>query len=136
MAALIKMREHSPAQQMRGITDIGAEMGLRHLIHTGQAVIEDGYLILYDVGGDWYCLPEQRYLIEILILKVYPTTQPVEVAIKALEELARQHGCWRISVGDTQVGYMARKYQAEGYTVLGTQLMKELDGICTKDHGG
>lgn len=128
MAALRAMREKSPASQMKGITDIGAELGIRNLIHTGRAVIVEGYLILFDIGGDWYCLPEQAYLIELLILKVYPTDQPVSVAVKALEVLARQHGCWRIAVGDTQVGYMTPKYQAEGYQVLGTQLMKELHG--------
>lgn len=128
MEALIAMKEKSPAPQMQKITPIGAELGLRHLIHEGQAAIVDGYLILFDVGGDWYCLPEQRYLIELLILKVYPTTAPVSVAIKALDKLAAMFGCCAIAAGDTQIGYMTPKYLAEGYTVLGTQLLKELNG--------
>lgn len=83
------------------------------------------YLILFDVGCDWYgCMP---YLIEQLILRVYDAGScRVEVAIAALDALAAEHGCVAIASGDTQRGKMVPLYHAAGFVTLGTQLLKVL----------
>jgi hypothetical protein len=119
------MLAKSPAPQMR-YADL--ETALLYIMHIagvqGRAWIVDGYLVLYDIGADWYS--KKPYLIEQLILKVYDTDAPVENAIAFLELRAKAHGCVMVAAGDTQVGYMTPKYQAAGYSVLGTQLYKEI----------
>lgn len=132
---LLAMLAKSPARQMK-FADQGAAFAyIRQAVNVGNAYIEDGYFILVDAGRPWYSYKE--YLIEELILKIRPTTQPVTVAIKALSEIARSRGFEVVAAGDTQVGYMTPHYIAEGFTTIGTQLLKEIDnGIRPQDHRG
>jgi hypothetical protein len=119
------MLDKSPAPQMRYASLSKAmQYILGQATYEGRAWIADGYLVLYDIGSDWYT--DKVYLIEQLILKVYKTDEPVTTAIAFLEQRARLHGCVMVAAGDTQVGYMTPKYQAAGYSVLGTQLYKEI----------
>lgn len=102
-----------------------AKQVLRDRAAFAQVVVNDGYMILFDVGSPWYTT--RRFLIEELILRIGPSEQGVSGAIRCLELLARSHECCAIAAGDTQVGYMVPHYQAEGFTVLGQQLFKEIE---------
>lgn len=118
--ALIEMKTRSPAAQMKYTDPMTA---WRYMVSAKTRVV-DGYFILFDVGSPWYS--SDKFLIEDLIIRIYPTDKPVEVAIDALSELALYYGCKAVVAGDTQIGYMRPKYEAQGFVVLGTQLMKEV----------
>lgn len=129
--ALLNMLAKSTAPQMKHADINTALFYIRLASSTQKAWLVDGYLVLYDVGSDWYS--DKTYLIEQLILRVYKTEAPVEVAINFLAERAKFHGCVMVAAGDTQCGIMTPKYQAAGYSVLGTQLYKEItDGISSQ----
>jgi len=131
MRALFQMLEYSPAPQMKYAEPIEAELSIRHAIHEERAWMHAGYFIMCDFGREWYS--SKTFLIEQIILKVESTEVPVDKAIAYLDTIARQRGCVLVAVGDTQVGYMAPKYQAQGYTLLGTQFIKELpNGISSQ----
>lgn len=123
-AAMQNMLDKSPAPQMK-YADI--DVALSHLIYNaipdGHAWIADGYLILVSVGRPWYS--GEEFLIEDLILKIGDSEGGVASAIAGLESLAQRFGVPLLAVGDTQIGYMAPKYEAAGFTILGTQLYKE-----------
>jgi len=122
---LLHMKARSPAPQMRH-AEIGYAMAaLRARADSSQVVINDGYMILFDVGSPWYT--KERFLIEELILRIGPSTDGVRGAIRCLDKLARLHECCAVAAGDTQVGYMVPHYEAEGFRVLGQQLFKEIE---------
>ena len=127
--ALVKMKTKSPAPQMKYTNP---KVAFRHMMRSDtKARVVAGYFIMYDVGSPWYS--EDRFLMEDLIIRIYPTASTVEVAIDALSEIARELGCKAVIAGDTQVGYMAPKYLAKGFVTLGTQLMKEVpNGLAPK----
>lgn len=82
------------------------------------------YLIMVDVGFDWYT--NKKFLFEKLVLRVYRdpsyTLDDVPPALQYLKEL---FDCEAIIAGDTHAGRMTPVYQKHGYTLLGTQLIKE-----------
>lgn len=134
MACLHKMLAKSPARQMRFADPIAAESSVHQAVMEGRAFISHGYFIMVDVGPAWYS--QKSFLIEQIILKVEDTDDDVRLAVRHLDDIARQFGCEAIAVGDTQIGLMTPKYLAEGYTFLGTQLFKEVPhGIHSQDHG-
>lgn len=119
------MQRRSPAAQMQ-YTDLAHAMEyLRTAALWRRAVINDGYMILFDIGSPWYT--PRRFLIEELILRIGPSIDGVRGAIRCLDELARLHECCAVAAGDTQVGYMVPHYEAEGFHVLGQQLFKEIE---------
>jgi hypothetical protein len=134
MAALIAMLKKSPAPQMK-YAEIGvARRSVKLAMRSGRAFICNGFFIMVDVGSDWYT--SKCYLIEQIIVRVYPSEHKVATAIAALDEIARRFGADAIAVGDTQIGYMTPLYHAAGYTTLGTQLFKErVHGFHSQDHG-
>lgn len=130
MSALIEMKEISPAAFMK-YTDVTTAY---NYMQSARARVVDGYFILYDIGSPWYS--QEKFLIEDLIIRIYPTTKRVEVAIDALSRIAEHHGLKAVIAGDTQIGYMAPKYLAKGFVTLGTQLMKDIDyGLAPKGDG-
>lgn len=128
MAALLRLQAKANGRGQMAFADpMEAELSIRYAIHDGRTRIVDGYFIMFDIGKPWYST--QVMLIEDIILKIEETEAPVDVAIQALDIIARELGCKAIAVGDTQIGLMVPKYQAAGYTVLGTQLFKATDGV-------
>lgn len=123
MAALFRMRAKNPNNQMKWAQPEVAERYLTWAISQGLVVIIDGYMILYSVVKPWFS--DAEFLVEDLILKIGPTTIPVEAVIDALEDLKQINNCVCTIVGDTQVGYMGPKYLARGFRLLGAQLIKE-----------
>lgn len=123
LGALLAMRVKNPNKQMK-FSDPETALGyMEHAVTQGCAVMVDGYFIMYSVGPAWFS--KVNFLIEELIIRIYPTDSPVEVAIAALDELRELFGCVAIVAGDTQVGRMAPKYVAAGFVRLGEQLIKE-----------
>lgn len=129
------MKANSPAPQMK-FADIEVAMGhIESARDRNRLVMYEGYAILFDVGRPWYS--NDLYLIEELILRVYPTKVPVTRAIEQLEVLALLYECKMIGAGDTQIGMMTPHYQLCGYKTLGTQLVKDVDyGIRPEADGG
>lgn len=124
--ALQKLLAKSPAQQMKYAEIDTALAYIKQAASEDRAWICRGYLVLYDVGSDWYS--SKRYLIEQLILRVYlSTTAPVTTAIAFLAERAQAHGCVAVAAGDTQIGYMTQHYITEGYHPIGRQFFKEIN---------
>lgn len=125
MRPLIAMLAKSPAPQMKFATPIAAEIGVRNAIHEGRGFIFGGYYVMVDVGSDWYT--DKVYLIEQIILKIDPEDKSfnVQQIVFLLDTLRERFKADAIVVGDTQIGYMTPIYQAAGYTMLGTQLIKE-----------
>lgn len=122
--ALLRMREKNPTKQMQYTDESTALCHLLDCVKRKLAVVEQGYLIVFDVGRPWYS--KENFLLEDLIIRIEPTTAPVQVAIDALSVLATERRCVAVIAGDTQIGYMAPKYLASGFVTLGTQLMKEI----------
>lgn len=133
VAAMKKMVQVSRSPQMKHVDLMEAELYVRHAIHQNgmveevtqscRAVINDGFLILYDVGPPWYS--SKCYLIEDLILRIGDSVDGVDGAIKCLDTLKEFHGCVLIAAGDTQGGRMLNSYFNNGYGILGHQLIKE-----------
>lgn len=129
MRAAIHMLGMSPAPQMKFVDIMCVRRHIEQAIETGHAVVQGDYFILFDIGSPWYSTV--NYLIEDLIIK-FDNAHGTRVseAIACLEEIAKSRGCVAVAAGDTQVGYMTPKYQAQGFRILGTQLFKEIpDGI-------
>lgn len=127
MRALRALLVSSEAPQMRFAHELYAQAYVRNAILRERIVFVGDFLVMFDIGSDWYMHPDVRYLIEQLILRVYHTGDgKVSDAIAALDELAAQHGCVAVVSGDTQRGKMVPHYQAAGFQVLGTQLIKVL----------
>lgn len=120
---LLAMRVKNPNNHMRYTEESMVRASLAGAIAQGKAVMHNGFLILFDVGSPWYTT--QKFLIEELILRVYDSDAHVSTAIQQLERLREEHGCVAIAAGDTQVGYMAQHYEAEGYRRIGYQYMKD-----------
>lgn len=134
MAALVAMRVKNPGKQMQ-YTDVDtARTYIAYAIKRGVTRVVDGYFIMFDIGRPWYSATE--FLLEELLIRIYPTSQPVEVAIDALSSIAKSHGLQAVVAGDTQIGYMAPKYLANGFVTLGTQLMKEIHNGLAKEGDG
>lgn len=123
LAALVNMKEKNPSKQMQWAEPAAALEYMELCKEHGYAVVEQGYFILFSPVRPWYS--RKLFLVEDLILKIEATTAPVQVAIDALEILRVQYDCVAIISGDTQVGYMAERYMANGYQMLGVQLIKE-----------
>lgn len=121
--ALVAMRAKNPNRQMKYADPDTALAYMKHAAASGNAVVVEGYFIMYAVTPAWFSI--EPFLIEELIIRIYPSDRPVEVAIAALDELKVLFGCVAIVAGDTQVGYMTPKYQAAGFQHLGSQLIKE-----------
>lgn len=121
--ALLAMRQKNPNKQMR-FADPATALGyMKHAVSQGCAVMHAGFFIMYSVGPAWFS--QENFLMEELIIRIYPSTSPVEAAIAVLDELREDFGCCAIVAGDTQIGYMTPKYIAAGYQTLGAQLIKE-----------
>lgn len=125
MDALLKMLDKSPAPQMKYADENTARAHLYTAIRDGMVWFVGGYMIMVDVGSDWYS--NRKYLIEQMILKAYPFNKAATVrdAIAALDTLREHYGCVLTAVGDTQIGMMTPLYLEAGYLPVGTQLIKE-----------
>lgn len=121
--ALYRMMVKNPNRQMRFANLPTAMEYVCQAALENRVVVVDGYFIMFSVGPAWFT--KAHFLVEDIILRIHPTTQPVEVAIAALDTLRVQHECAAVVVGDTQIGVMEPKYLAAGFTRLGTQLIKE-----------
>lgn len=121
--ALIAMKAKNPNKQMQWSEPSVAFAYMRKQAEDGNAVVVDGYFIMYSVTPIWFTTVP--FLVEELIIRIQPTDKPVEVAIAALDRLKEMFGCVAIVAGDAQIGYMTPKYQAAGFQHLGTQLIKE-----------
>lgn len=122
LAACRWLISKSPAKQMQFAEPVAYECGIRHAIHEERGWIIGGFFIMVDVGRDWFS--SHKFLIEQLVLRIEKTEHKVGVAIAALDTLQAHYGCSATMVGDTQVGYMVPHYQAAGFSVHGTQLIK------------
>lgn len=133
---LLKLRAKSPSAKMAMVEPAKAFIGLTEFLEQGRAVEVGDYLILYDYGPTWYS--SKLHFIEELTIRFQRVHRnPVEDAVAAIEVLARNIGARAIAVGDTQVGLMTPYYLAAGYSMLGTQLFKEIRyGISSEDHRG
>lgn len=120
--ALRKTKEKNPNRQMKWADEGAVWRYLKLARERGEVVVVDGFLILFSACTPWFSF--EKFLVEDLILRISGDA-PVERAIAALDILREQHGCVAIISGDTQVGYMAKKYTASGFTLLGSQFMKE-----------
>lgn len=121
---LLRLKASSKAAQMALCEEAPARQHLAWARDTGFAVIHDGYFLLIDIGSPWHTT--KRVLFEELVLRIGETEQGPRGAVRALEELARTHGCAAVAAGDTQVRAMTPHYLAEGFTPLGDQLFKEI----------
>jgi len=108
------------------LADEGATLGYLHTaVSLGHARFVGDYLILFDVGCDWYSA--KLILFEQIIIRVYREGQAtLDDAIAVLDRIAAEYSCSAIAVGDSQRGYMVEAYQRHGYTVSGTTLLKQL----------
>jgi hypothetical protein len=123
--ALLLMLLYSPAPQMKHADPYTASDNVQAACAEGRVWFVGGYAIMVEVGCDWYS--NKPYLIEQIILKVHKNdkTKTVQDAVAALDDLREHYGCVLTCVGDTQIGYMTPIYEAAGYKVVGTQLIKE-----------
>ena len=91
-----------------------------------RAVIHGGFLILFDIGQEWYSA--KMLFCEKLVLKVYDYGQ-AETIPGILERLAEHYGCEAVLAGDALAGKMTPHYEQAGWQHLGTTLMKEITNV-------
>lgn len=94
------------------------------------AVIHEGFLILFDVGKEWFS--DHIYLFEKFVLKLEPTAQAVMVPA-ILESMAIHFGCDAVIAGDSLAGKMTPFYERAGWSHLGTTLTKEITHVRRQD---
>lgn len=123
--ALLELLGKSPSLKMKFADREEALSGLQSFIERSCAVEVGDYLILYDVGTPWYS-KTPHFFEELTIRFQRVFDNPVSDAVRAMKHLALAHGAKVIMVGDTQVGLMVNHYQADGYNVIGTQLLKDI----------
>ena len=124
-AAMVRMLERSPAQQMKLCEPSVAFDNLKLGRQEGRLYVYGDFGIFVDVGSPWHT--SKRVLIEEIVIRfrrVYENS--VDSAIAQLADIARQHGCVAVAAGDTQIGLMAPRYIAAGFQPLGTQFYKEI----------
>lgn len=124
VTACIAMKDKNPQRQMKWAEPEPARAYMLHAVSQGCAVVHNGFFIMYAVTPAWFTTV--TFLIEEIIIRIYPSEHTVETAIEALTDLAKEFGCVAALAGDTQIGYMAPKYQAAGFSVLGQQFIKEV----------
>lgn len=125
MAALKRLIEKSPSEQMRYAELIEAELGVRDAIHNNRAVFVGDFFIMFDVGKIWYS--SKQFLIEELVIRVSTNHgTPVSEAVAALDNLAQRFRCAAVVAGDTQIGAMTNHYLRAGYVMLGSQFIKHV----------
>jgi hypothetical protein len=122
--AMLLMLHKSTAPQMKLVVPEVAHANLLKARDDGRLYVLGDFAILVDVGSPWHT--DKPVLIEEIIIRFRRHFgNVVESAIEALPAIAQQHGCVAIAAGDTQIGYMAPRYLAAGFQVLGTQFYKE-----------
>lgn len=122
--ALLGLLHKSPAPQMKLCVPAVALRNLRSARDDGRLYVFGDYAILVDVGSPWHT--DKPVLIEEIIVRFRSAYRHgVEAAVAQLDDIAKRHGCVAIAAGDTQVGIMAPRYLAAGFSVLGTQFYKE-----------
>lgn len=78
-------------------------------------VIDNAYLIVYDVGSTWYS--DMKYLEELMVLRIGPGSSFAAVCL-TLEYLAAKNGCEDIHVGGALAHSgraITRLYQRAGF---------------------
>jgi hypothetical protein len=125
MSCLVALLSKSPAPQMKYADTAVARQYIKRAVYEQRVWFVGGYMLMVDVGSDWYSA--EPYLIEQIILKVYPEdkTATVHDAVASLDVLRKKFNCVMTVVGDTQIGYMVDIYKAAGYKHAGVQLVKE-----------
>jgi hypothetical protein len=126
MPALLALKASGKAAKMKYTDPVVARGHLLYAVRHELLWIMGGYMVLVDYGRDWY--GPHNFLFEQMILKVYPEDRRFsvdDVIAVALPTLRDYFSCVAIIAGDTQVGYMIPKYEAQGYVRLGVQLIKE-----------
>jgi hypothetical protein len=123
--AMLKMMQYSPAPQMKLVEPAVAHERLMKAREDGRLYVLGDFGIFVDVGSPWYT--SKQVLIEEIIVRFRRHfDNVVDTAIEALTRIAKLHGCVAVAAGDTQVGYMAPRYLAAGFSTLGTQFYKEI----------
>lgn len=89
-------------------------------------VVFGDFAVLFGITVPWHS--KRRVLVEDLLIRFRREVgnSLEDVLSTQLPALARELGCHRIFVGDTQAGLMAPRYEAAGYIPLGKQLMREV----------
>lgn len=121
MAVHAAMRGKAAGVFMKYADDEAIFHYLRFAVDSGCAVLVDGYFVLYTVTPLWYT--RAKFLIEELVIRIYPTNEPPTVAISALLELRDLFGCVAVVSGDAQAGAMAKHYLSCGFEPLGSQFI-------------
>lgn len=86
---------------------------LRLAMECGGAYVVEGYLVVVDVVTPWYT--RDKVLQEGLVLRIRDGGT-VDDVVKALDDIAKLHGCVLITTGDTTgAGIMSRAYSRAGY---------------------
>jgi len=98
-------------------------------ILTGQvsSVVVGGYLIVYDVGGEWHS-PDASILMELLVLRLDSGPGNFRVVPRALIALAEHLECTAILVGTAAASddRLTRVYRRFGFRVEAIALYKEI----------
>ena len=126
MTALRKWEMKSTAVHTKLLHLDTARENIRRAIKERRVKFVGGYMVMFDIGADWFT--NREVLIEQFIMKVYEhdTSMSAQDAVNALAIVAQDYGVPAIFAGDTQTGHMISKYQTAGFQVLGVQLVKEI----------
>ncbi|WP_152554792.1 hypothetical protein [Bordetella bronchiseptica] len=91
-----------------------------------QAVIADGYLIVYDIGETWHST--SRFLFEEMVLRLPGRPGSLARVPRVLDGLAREHGCDAIVAGNGigRAG-MSAVYGRAGFQPAAVRFIKEMN---------
>lgn len=91
---------------------------------TINAVLSDGYLIVYDIGQTWHSYG--TYVVEQLVRRIDPGPGNLRSVLATLEALRQNHAAAGIITGvSTSDPRMDRFYRRAGFTPIGAQYIKE-----------
>lgn len=134
MSKLRELRSISKAPHMQFVDEMEAELYIFNAVHnnghnngptkditdTCQAVIADGYFIMFTVGPMW--CTKANFLIEDMVIRIDDGPSP-EVVPQVLLALKERFNCVAAIGGDSQGGYMAKYYQKAGWVQSGSLFM-------------
>jgi len=124
-ATLTKLLRKSDKQWLRLVEPNGTFIRLFYADHC--YVVEESFLVYYEVGVPWYAT--DRVLSEQLVLRLRPGAD-FDCVPRFLEQEALRHGCRLVIAGTAFAvsdGALTRMYGRRGFRPEATTLVKETD---------
>lgn len=129
MKALVKFAEQAEAQDhyefAKGFNLDTAYFNLKDAITSFKCVYINGYLVFFDYVSPWY--GGELILQEWFTIRIDDTKYPAKSMVHDFQIWAAKEGYSKVMGADSSsMGFMAKAYEANGFTPLTKQYFKEV----------